>query len=190
MRRRNSSCVVGGKTVVSVLPLIRKSSCTRCRSSFVIFVCCLGCFCTLYAYVIKPWSTQAGKYSARMVLWEQNFLSQINILEQFTAIFCNRNSLFFSSIVSDFHWPVSCVIIQVAVFWCCHQEEIKVKTQTSKESHSLLLQMTSRCFWCFLNSLATGSIAWFAVKSQTETVIQFEPLVLFVETKVAPKELK
>lgn len=92
------------------------------------------------AYAIKPWSTQAGKYSARMVLWEQDFLSQIDILEPFTAIFCNRSSLFFNSIVSDFHWPVSCVIIQVAVFWCCHQEEIEVKTQTSKENHSLWLQ--------------------------------------------------
>lgn len=42
-----------GETVVSVLPLIRKSSCTRCRSSFVIFVCCLGCFCTLYGLCNK-----------------------------------------------------------------------------------------------------------------------------------------
>lgn len=84
------------------------------------------------------------------MVWELDLLSQVNTLEQFTTIFSNRSNLFcdiFSSIISGLLSVVFSdmwVIIQVTMFWFSHQEEIKAKTQTSKENHSSWLQITSK----------------------------------------------
>lgn len=157
-----------------------------------LFVCCLECFCTFYGRSSRTLEHTIGEIPS------QNSAMRIGLLvtgqHPWTIhyCFCNRSNLFFNSIVSDFHWPVSCVITQVTVFWCCHQEEIKVKTQTSKENHSLWLHITSKCFWIdvFWSIWPLGNRAWLLWKVILRLCHSAWTTCMIVATTVAPKELK